>query len=126
MDARILADQGGSLARFTWLVTRLVTLKAYLQRVGRGFPTGGQAGHDLASCGEPVDFVSLPWETPRGIGRTLLSNGIRGCGTRIPLIPCLTLVSWWKALCNSPGGCRAGSTDGTGGSDDTSGGEGAY
>ena len=47
-DARILADQGRSVAA-VYLAGYAVecALKAYLQRVGHGFPTSGQAGHDL-------------------------------------------------------------------------------
>jgi hypothetical protein len=48
VDARILADQGRSVAA-VYLAGYAVecALKAYLQRVGHGFPTSGQAGHDL-------------------------------------------------------------------------------
>ena len=48
VDARILADQGRSVAA-VYLAGYAVecALKAYLQRIGRGFPTSGQAGHDL-------------------------------------------------------------------------------
>ena len=48
VDARILAAQGRSVAA-VYLAGYAVecALKAYLQRVGRGFPTSGQAGHDL-------------------------------------------------------------------------------
>ena len=48
MDARILYDQGRSVAA-VYLAGCAVecSLKAYLQRIGRGFPTSGPAGHDL-------------------------------------------------------------------------------
>ena len=47
-DARILYDRGRSVAA-VYLAGYAVecSLKAYLQRIGRGFPTSGQAGHDL-------------------------------------------------------------------------------
>ena len=48
MDARTLCNQDRSVAA-VYLAGYAVEcyLKAYLQRVGRGFPTGGPAGHDL-------------------------------------------------------------------------------
>ena len=48
VDARTLCNQGRSVAA-VYLAGYAVecSLKAYLQRVGRGFPTSGPAGHDL-------------------------------------------------------------------------------
>ena len=48
MDARTLYNQGRSVAA-VYLAGYAVecSLKAYLQRVGRGFPASGPAGHDL-------------------------------------------------------------------------------
>ena len=57
MDARILYDQGRSVAA-VYLAGYAVecSLKAYLQRVGRGFPTSGQAGHDLRELWRACGF----------------------------------------------------------------------
>lgn len=57
MDARILADQGRSVAA-VYLAGYAVecALKAYLQRVGRGFPTSRQAGHDLRELWRACGF----------------------------------------------------------------------
>lgn len=57
VDARILADQGRSVAA-VYLAGYAVeyTLKAYLQRVGRGFPTSGQARHDLRELWRACGF----------------------------------------------------------------------
>jgi len=48
VDARTLYNQGRSVAA-VYLAGYAVecSLKAYLQRVGRRFPTSGPAGHDL-------------------------------------------------------------------------------
>lgn len=57
MDARTLYNQGRSVAA-VYLAGYAVecSLKAYLQRVGRGFPTSGPAGHDLRELWKAARF----------------------------------------------------------------------
>ena len=56
-DARILANQGRSVAAVDLAGYAVeCALKAYLQRVSRGFPTSGQAGHYLRELWKAFRF----------------------------------------------------------------------
>jgi hypothetical protein len=57
VDARTLYNQGRSVAA-VYLAGYAVecSLKAYLQRVGRGFPMSGSAGHDLRELWKACRF----------------------------------------------------------------------
>ncbi len=57
VDACVLYDQGRSVAA-VYLAGYAVecSLKAYLQRVGRGFPRSGLAGHDLRELWRACGF----------------------------------------------------------------------
>ena len=57
VDARTLYNQGRSVAA-EYLAGYAVecSLKAYLQKVGRGFPTRGPAGHDLRELWKAARF----------------------------------------------------------------------
>jgi len=57
VDARTLYNQGRGVAA-VYLAGYVVecALKAYLQRVGRGFPRSGPAGHDLRELWQACGF----------------------------------------------------------------------
>ena len=93
---RILYERGRSVAA-VYLAGYAVecALKAYLQKSWTWVPDEWAGRARFARAVESVsDFVSLPWETPRGIVRTSLSDGIRGCGTMTRLILYWTPVYW--------------------------------